>query len=74
VHSFLTPLHITLRFVTESSFDKSETAEENRIARKPEHNPLGVLVDFDSHKFKKSLWLGKAQEVSWKTAHGLCYT
>lgn len=46
---------MTLRFVTESRFDKFETAEENRIARKPEHNPPGVLVDFDRHKFKKSL-------------------
>jgi hypothetical protein len=56
VHNFLTPLHVTLRFVTESRFDESETAEENRIARKPEHSPPGrVLVDFDRYKFKKSL-------------------
>lgn len=46
---------VTLRFVTESRFDKSETAEENRTVRKPEHNPPGVLVDFDRHKFKKYL-------------------
>lgn len=46
---------MTLRFVTESRFDKSETAEENRIARKPEHKPPGVVVYFDRQKFKKSL-------------------
>ena len=33
-----------IKIVTEYRFYKSETAEENRIARKPEHSPPGVLV------------------------------
>jgi hypothetical protein len=55
---------ISKTYVTESIFDKSETAEENRIARKPEHNwPGRLLAEFDRY-IQEILVTGKSQEVS----------